>query len=143
MFISYTDPLMNEPVVNQFPPTPMDLNYMCDMIEEKHLPLITANQIGISYRMFIQYLDGFNTLVFNPTFEPTSDARICVIEKSPQLNSELAIDRYREIMATWEDEDGQPTTQYLTGMNAATFQSGVDYLNGLPPWAYSKRKVNE
>lgn len=141
MFVSFSDPIMMEYIKNHIPPTDGDINYMCDILENKHLALVTANQIGIQYRMFVQQIDDINTVIYNPSFTAASDARICVIERSPQINADFAIDRYREIDAKWEDENGNLTTRYLTGMNAATFQSGVDYLNGIPPWAYSKRKI--
>ncbi len=94
---------------------------------------MSANQVGLTDRVFVISCGGKEYGAFNPEFEPLGDKENIIKEgclSYPGLY--LAIKRPAEGRARWQDYNGDWHNETLTGFEARVFQHELDHLNGVP-----------
>ena len=97
---------------------------------------LSANQIGLPYRMFVmgghpQIEDGKVRSVFNPLINDVSPESINLKEgclSFPFLF--LSIKRPKWVHAKYTDENGEEVDEYLHGMPARIWQHENEHMNG-------------
>lgn len=93
---------------------------------------LSANQCGVSFRMFVMGSDDFQMVCINPniieTFEESEKMREgCLSYPGLYLN----IPRYKKIVVEHFDENGEYQTTPLEGISAQVYQHELDHLNGI------------
>ncbi|MBA4696024.1 MAG: peptide deformylase [Legionella sp.] len=103
---------------------------------------LAAPQIGISKRAIVF---GFNdlhlkphlpnipcTILFNPSFEPTSDALVEDYEGCLSVGTLRAkVPRYQSIYFSGYDIEGKKIEKEVSGLHARVFQHEYDHLDGI------------
>jgi peptide deformylase len=115
------------------PIDPIELADNMSATLEKHFGLgLSANQVGLPYRMFIMRGETNNIAVFNPRIVSVSNEVISLEEAClsfPGLN--LKIKRPRTIRVRYQNEYGETNTHTYTNMTARIFLHEYDHLEGV------------
>jgi peptide deformylase len=115
------------------PIDPIELADNMSATLEKNLGLgLSANQVGLPYRMFIMRGETNNIAVFNPRIVSVSNEVISLEEAClsfPGLN--LKIKRPRTIRVRYQNEYGETNTHTYTNMTARIFLHEYDHLEGV------------
>jgi peptide deformylase len=97
---------------------------------------LSANQIGLPYKMFVAEVPSPDAgkkfyAIFNPVIEKTSGEKIKVEEgclSVPGMRGYL--ERHERVVLTGFDKNGKPLKIKAWGLLAHVFQHEVDHLNG-------------
>ena len=103
---------------------------------------ISANQIGIPYRLFVMEITDNPrypykpkmplTVVINPEITFLSDDKFTSNEGCLSVPDMRAnVERHLEISVTYYDEKGDKQTKYVRGYSACTWQHEYDHLDGV------------
>jgi len=139
--VHHSDPILyretNRFTFNDPPYNPAELanDLIQMMIKHKGIGL-SANQVGIPYKVFVMWSEE-PMAIFNPTILETTSKEITLDEgclSFPNLN--LPIKRPEIIKARFQDFTGQFRTEKYIGMTARVFQHEFDHLMGID---YTKR----
>ena len=115
---------------------------MVDTMRDANGAGISANQIGIPYRMFVMEISDNPrypykptmplTVVINPEITFLSDAQFTSNEGCLSVpNMRANVERNLEISVTFYDENGVHQTQEVRGYSACTWQHEYDHLDGI------------
>ena len=97
---------------------------------------LSANQVGLPYRMFVMgghpQIDlGRTRYVFNPQVLEMSKETVMMKEGCLSFPFMfLAIKRPQWVQVKYEDEEGETKEEHLHGMNARIFQHENEHMNG-------------
>ena len=93
---------------------------------------LSANQIGLSYRVFAMRGHPENFVCFNPRVVTPSDEQITLEESCLTYPGLLVkIKRPRHVRVRFQTPNGETRTETFIGMTARTFQHEMDHLNGV------------
>ena len=93
---------------------------------------LSANQVGVPYRIFAMRGSPENFVCFNPKIVQPSTAEIFLEEiclTYPGLS--VKIKRPQHIRVRFTMANGETVTKQFTGMTARIFQQQLDHLNGI------------
>jgi len=93
---------------------------------------ISANQVGIPYRVFAMRGSPENFVCFNPRIVQPSEQQIALEEGCltyPGLY--VKIKRPQHVRVRFQTPNSDTRTETFTGMSARVFQQQLDYLNGV------------
>jgi len=93
---------------------------------------LSANQVGLRYRVFIMGSDAEYVAFFNPKILKSSDKKSLIVEgclSFPMLG--LKIERPETVEVEYQDYNGQVRTGVFSGLSAHVFQHEMDHLNGI------------
>lgn len=132
--VHYSNPILTTPTQDfDFERPPMDpeelANIMLTVMAEQNGIGLSANQIGLPYRVFVLAGDPF--ACFNPRIVDTSDEEVLLDEGCltyPALY--VKIKRPKSIRIRFTNIKGQTETQKYTGMTARIIQHEMDHLDG-------------
>ena len=109
------------------------------MIAEKGVGL-SANQIGLSIRLFICQLPNANGsgyqgkfyAIFNPRVVRSSEKKVCDEEGCLSIPGWYgSVDRYYSILLAGVDKNNRPVSVSARGLLARIMQHELDHLNGI------------
>ena len=137
MIIKYPDPILSKPVgdfdFNYPPESPSDIatKLISEMNNHNGISL-SANQLGLSYRVFCMRGHPENYVCFNPRIvynspEVTLMEEACV--SFPGVT--VKVKRSKEIRVRFQTPSGMLVTKKFDGLTARTFQHELDHLDGL------------
>jgi len=96
---------------------------------------LSANQIGLSYRMFVAEVPGKDGMkfyaIFNPEFEKLDKEKVSMEEgclSVPGIYGE--VERPDRLVLKGQDRRGKPLKIKAWGLLARVFQHEMDHLNG-------------
>lgn len=98
---------------------------------------LSANQIGLPYRMFVAQVAGSQGenkfyAVFNPELEKESSEKVSLEEGCLSvLGTYGEVSRSYQVMVRGFDKNGKPIKIKAWGMLARVFQHEIDHLNGM------------
>lgn len=134
--VKHPDPILTSPVIEfdfYYPPEPpVDIAKMLlSEMNKNNLVGLSANQLGLPYRVFC--LRGYpeNLICFNPKIVHHSDEMSLMEEAClsfPKVS--VKIKRPNEIRVRFQTPSGVTTTKKFEGLTARTFQHELDHLNG-------------
>ena len=135
--VSENDPILTKPTelfsFSNPPVSPLELSDNMSATLEKNFALgLSANQVGLPYRMFIMRGESNNIAVFNPRIITVSNEVISLEEAClsfPGIN--LKIKRPRTIRVRYQNEYGEMNTHTYTNMTARIFLHEYDHLEGV------------
>jgi len=93
---------------------------------------LSANQLGLPYRVFVMGNEGSRFNVFNPRVIGVSKEEIAMPEgclSFPDLV--LVIKRPKEVAAEYQDETGEKKLIQLSGLGARIFLHEYDHMEGI------------
>jgi len=112
-----------------------DIDMMVKVLTRKMIDLggigLSANQLGLNYRVFVMGIDGHSTAVFNPEIierigEPETFKEGCL--SYPGLF--MQIKRPPAITVSYQNIEGEHRTRDYTGLTARVFQHEYDHMQG-------------
>jgi len=112
-----------------------DIDMMVKVLTRKMIDLggigLSANQLGLNYRVFVMGIDGHSTAVFNPEIlehigEPETFKEGCL--SYPGIF--MQIKRPPNIRARWQNAKGEVREDLFTGLTARVFQHEFDHMEG-------------
>lgn len=116
------------------PPTwPIELaKEMVKFMYDNNAICITANQVGLPYRVFAMRGYPENFVCFNPRVVQASEQEI-VLEETSIMNPGLIvkIKRPQHVRVRFRLPNGEVKTDTFTGMTARVFQHSLDFLDGI------------
>lgn len=138
MIVKYPDPFLSSPTLPfdfDIPPGPAsELATALIKIMNDHNSIgLSANQVGIPYRVFVMRGSPENFACFNPT--------IVHYSQEQELNDEecisfpgvkIKIRRSLQVRLRFQTPSGVLTTQSFSGLTARVIQHEMDHLDGIP-----------
>lgn len=112
-----------------------DIDMMVKALSRKMVELggvgLSANQVGLPYRVFIMGISDFNAAVFNPEIleyigEPDTFKEGCL--SYPGLF--MQIKRPPTIRARWQNSKGEVREDTFSGLTARIFQHEFEHMQG-------------
>lgn len=92
---------------------------------------LSANQLGLDYRMFVMGVQEFRYYVFNPTIISTSKEEWLFEEACLSFPGfSLTLSRPREINVSYQNEYGEIVVQKLDGLQGRVFLHEYDHMEG-------------
>jgi len=137
MIIKYPDPILSKPVVNfnfDYPPeSTADIALrLLSVMNDNNLISLSANQLGLPYRVFCMRGHPENLVCFNPKIVHLSNETRLMEEACLSFPGITAkIKRSNEIRVRFQTPSGAIVTKKFEGMTAKTFQHEMDHLNGV------------
>ena len=130
-------PILKEvmPIFN-FGEPPIDPNFLCEnlfrIMKEQNAVGLAANQVGLSYRVFVMEVDGMQTACFNPEIisvssEINRDMEGCVSFPDLWLNVKRPI----SIETKFQDKNGFFVYETFANFAARVYSHETDHLNGI------------
>ena len=115
---------------------------MVDTMRDANGAGISANQIGIPYRLFVMEVSDNPrypykptmplTVVINPEITYLSDSKFTSNEGCLSVpNMRANVERHLEVAVSYYDENGDQQTQEVRGYSACTWQHEYDHLDGI------------
>lgn len=93
---------------------------------------LSANQLGLTYRVFSMRGDPENFVCFNPKIVSYSKEEVLMEEGCLTYPGLLVkIKRPQHIRCRFTTPNGETMTKEFTGMTSRIFQHQMDYLNGI------------
>jgi len=93
---------------------------------------LSANQVGIPYRVFAMRGSPENFVCFNPKLVQPSEMEVILEEGCLTYQGLLVkIKRPQHIRVRFTTPNGETLTKQFTGMTARTFQHELDHLDGI------------
>jgi len=135
--VNHNDPILKKSCdVFSFSNPPIDpIEFAKDLVETMYGYNgigLSANQVGIPYRVFAMRGHPENFVCFNPKIVQPSTAEILLEEiclTYPGLT--VKIKRPQHIRVRFTMANGETVTKQFTGITARTFQHEIDHLNGV------------
>lgn len=134
--IKNTDPLLRKPAkelsLDQIPAMREQFSQMHDVMHARGGIGLAAPQVGLDANVFVMEWMGVQRTCINPIILEASEERYEAEEgclSFPGLR--LTIERPNWILAGWYDEDAQPKTAKLVGMEARVFLHEWDHCQGI------------
>ena len=137
MIIKHPDPILSKPVpefnFNYPPESPSDIatKLISEMNNHNGISL-SANQLGLSYRVFCMRGYPENYVCFNPRIVYSSD-EVTLMEEAcvsfPGVT--VKVKRSKEIRVRFQTPSGMLVTKKFDGLTARTFQHELDHLDGI------------
>ena len=126
-----------------FDPAEFAYEFVKFMYDQNGLGL-SANQVGIPYRVFAMRGHPQNFVCFNPRIVYYSD-KTKIMEESCLSFPGLAIKikRPRHVRVRFQSPTGETVTQQFIGMTARVFQHELDHLNGVLFYSRANRYHRE
>lgn len=111
------------------------INQMKKIMQEAGGIGLSANQVGLPYRLFIAEAPKKNTkkfyVIFNPKIEKTSDQKIDLEEGCLSVPGVYGlVPRYKKIVLSGFNRYGKPIKIKAWGLLAHIFQHEIDHLDG-------------
>ena len=137
MIIKYPDPILSKPVgdfdFNYPPESPSDIATKLIFEMNNHNGIsLSANQLGLSYRVFCMRGHPENYVCFNPRIVYNSD-EVTLMEEAcvsfPGVT--VKVKRSKEIRVRFQTPSGMLVTKKFDGLTARTFQHELDHLDGI------------
>jgi peptide deformylase len=131
------NPILTTPCQKfDFMEPPMDpIELAQDMVRfmyEKNAFGLSANQIGIPYRVFSMRGHPENFVCFNPRIVQPSEETITLEEGCLTFPGLLVkVKRPRHVRVRFQLPNGDTKTETYTGMTARVFQQQLDFLDGM------------
>jgi peptide deformylase len=92
---------------------------------------LSANQVGLPYRMFVMGVPGNYTACFNPAIIGWSKEKNTIKEGCLSLPGVVvALSRPAMVVAKYQDEVGTNVMKELEGLGARVFQHEYDHMEG-------------
>lgn len=136
-FVRYPDPSLTTPTTNfdfSNPPTnPHDLVHemLVTMINSKGIGL-SANQLGLPYRVFVMRGDEYNFACFNPKIVSMSDKTTTMEESCLSFPGLIVkVPRANTVRLRFQTQSGGTDTKTFDGLSARVVQHEMDHLDGL------------
>lgn len=93
---------------------------------------LSANQIGLSYRLFIAKPEKKMYVVFNPEIAKPSEEVVSFEEGCLSVPGTYGpVDRPERIIVNGQDQNGKKVKFKVNGLLARVFQHEIDHLNGV------------
>jgi peptide deformylase len=135
--IKYPDPLLTTPCedfnFSNSPGNPNELAVALMQIMNDYNGVgLSANQVGVPYRVFVMRGYPENFVCFNPKIVLTSNETELLDEAClsfPGIN--VKIKRPKDIKVRFQTPSGETTTMNFSGLTARTFQHELDHLDGI------------
>ena len=134
--IDKKDPILNnkcEPFDFANPPfDPVEFaEHLIKFMYEKNGLGLSANQVGIPYRIFCMRGSPKNFVCYNPKIVDSSDEEVVLEEGCLSFpNLLVKIKRPRHIRVRFQYPNGETVTEKFTGMTARVFQHELDHMDG-------------
>ena len=135
--VKYPNPILSTPVAefdfNYPPESPSDIATKLIFEMNNHNGIsLSANQLGLPYRVFCMRGYPENYVCFNPRIvysspEVTSMEEACV--SFPGVT--VKVKRSKEIRVRFQTPSGMLVTKKFDGLTARTFQHELDHLDGI------------
>lgn len=131
------DPILTKPCdVFDFGNPPIDpIEFAKDLIKTMYDSNgigLSANQVGIPYRVFAMRGAPENFVCFNPKLVQPSEMEVILEEGCLTYQGLLVkIKRPQHIRVRFTTPNGETLTKQFTGMTARTFQHELDHLDGI------------
>lgn len=131
------DPILTKPCdVFDFSNPPIDpIELAKDLVKTMHDNNsigLSANQVGIPYRVFSMRGSPENFVCFNPKLVQPSEMEVLLEEGCLTYQGLLVkIKRPQHIRVRFTTPNGETLTKQFTGMTARTFQHELDHLDGI------------
>lgn len=131
------DPILTKPCdVFDFSNPPIDpIEFAKDLIKTMYDSNgigLSANQVGIPYRVFAMRGAPENFVCFNPKLVQPSEMEVILEEGCLTYQGLLVkIKRPQHIRVRFTTPNGETLTKQFTGMTARTFQHELDHLDGI------------
>jgi peptide deformylase len=92
---------------------------------------LSANQVGLQYRVFVMGVPGNYTACFNPSLMGWSKEKVVIKEGCLSLPGVIvALSRPAMVVAKYQDETGTNFMKELEGIGARVFQHEMDHMEG-------------
>jgi len=137
MIIKYPDPILSKPVsdFNFIIPhiSPHDIaTKLLSVMNDNNLISLSANQLGLPYRVFCMRGHPENLVCFNPKIVHLSNETRLMEEACLSFPGITAkIKRSNEIRVRFQTPSGVIVTKKFEGLTARTCQHEMDHLNGV------------
>lgn len=131
------DPILTKPCdVFDFSNPPIDpIEFAKDLIKTMYDSNgigLSANQVGIPYRVFAMRGAPENFVCYNPKLVQPSEMEVILEEGCLTYQGLLVkIKRPQHIRVRFTTPNGETLTKQFTGMTARTFQHELDHLDGI------------
>lgn len=135
--ISETDPMLKQPLEDfDFSNPPIDPVQLATDLAEVMLSAkgvgLSANQVGMPYRVFVMATSPQITACFNPRIVDRSSDSVMMVEgclSYPGLAVKIA--RPSALKVRFTMPNGETVTQKYTGLTARIFQHELDHMDGI------------
>ena len=106
---------------------------MLEILRKKGGIGLSANQVGLPFRMCVIELDSNNPLILiNPRLTKLSDKMVKSQEGCLSLPGATGIiNRHKDVTVEYEDVSGETITEEATGLLSCCLQHEIDHLNGI------------
>lgn len=99
---------------------------------DKNAISVTANQVGVPYRIFAMRGSPQNFVCINPKIVMPSTEQILLEETNIMYPGLIVkVKRPQHCRVRWTMPNGETRTDTFTGLSARTFQQNVDTLDGI------------
>jgi len=145
ILVEHTDPILTtkcEPynfVKSSEDPVELAQNMVKFMYDNNALGL-SANQIGLNYRVFAMRGYPENFVCFNPRIVQPGEQIVSLEETSvthPGLI--VKVKRPQHIRVRFQTPNGDTRTETFTGMTARIFQQQLDFIDGIPYYSRANK----
>jgi len=147
--VDHNDPILTTPCqLFDFKNPPFDpIEFSRDLIKfmyDNNAMSISANQVGVPYRIFAMRGYPENFVCFNPKIVQPGEALVLLEETALTfLGLLVKIKRSQHIRVRFATPNGQVRTDTFTGMTARQFQHELDFLDGIPFYSRANRYHKE
>jgi len=106
---------------------------MLEILRDRGGVGLSANQVGLPFRMCVVELDGNNPLILiNPRVIKMSDKMVKSQEGCLSLPGATAvINRHKSVTVEYEDVTGETKIEEATALLSCCLQHEIDHLNGI------------
>jgi len=134
--VESTHPLLYEPTkefVFDGSTDPKELSETMFELMEKHQGVgLSANQIGLNYKVFVLGHEGYKLTVFNPRIMEESKEQVIMEEGCLSFPLVIVkVKRPKSIVAEYQDETGEKLRINLSGLTARIFLHEYDHMLGI------------
>jgi peptide deformylase len=135
--IKFPDPILTTPCEEfDFSNPPGDSNELAQglmqIMNHYNAVGLSANQVGVPFRVFVMRGDPVNIVCFNPRIVHHSDEKDLMEEAClsfPTVN--VKVKRSKNIRARFQTPSGEFITTQFEGLTARVFQHEMDHLDGI------------
>ena len=137
MIIKYPDPILSKPVddfdFNNPPESTTDITLkLLSVMNDNNIVSLSANQLGLPYRVFCMRGHPENLVCFNPKIVHLSNETKLMEEACLSFPGITAkVKRSNEIRVRFQTPSGMIVTKKFDGLTARTFQHELDHLDGI------------
>lgn len=134
--INFMDPSLYKPIPEfDFENPPIDpvtlKNALIEKMKELNGVGLSANQVGLQYRVFVMGVAGNYSACFNPKIIGVSKEKAVIKEGCLSLPGVfVSLSRPAAVAVSWTDETGETVTKMLDGIGGRVFQHEYDHMQG-------------